>query len=139
MHVSWQSEVNDDTALSTRGSERREVRCRDDWRGRCGAGNHYIRCREGCDEVDTGGEAETEGEVAARPDGENTVMSSAPRSRRAATVVAAYCPVPTISTLVRDQSAIRLEASSSPSRTSERPAPPIAVWFFTSRDVLAAF
>ena len=63
MHVSWQSEVNDDTALSTRGSERREVRCRDDRRGRCGAGNHYIRCREGCDEVDAGGEAETEGEA----------------------------------------------------------------------------
>ena len=65
-------------------------------------------------------------------------MFSAPRSRRAATSCPAYWPVPTTSTFWVLQSAMREAASSRASRTSERPAVPIAVCVFTSREVCEA-
>src|SRR5690554_3838287 len=65
-------------------------------------------------------------------------MSVTPRARRAATVVAAYWPVPITSTLVSLQFAIRLAARSSPRRTSERSALPTAVVDFTALEVREA-
>ena len=77
--------------------------------------------------------------AAARPVCEKTLMSTAPRARSAATVVAAYRPVPTTRTELSAQSTTRLEASSRARRTSERAAPPTAVLFRTSRLVCVAF